>query len=660
MKISAVSIRKAQARRVFPVYLWLIAVGCTQVAQAADEQVLAALQAAQRNDVLALDQHAALMKTSGSVLANYPEYLKYNASLATQSPDSLIAYAKQYPESALTEKLLADYAEIQATNGRYELVRQVAPYVVNADLSEQCALAQAQAANQNQLPLVDLREQLWLETAKIPSLCQTVISQLLRSELTTTEERQQRLWTMLRVDNTSAALDVAIVLQIGLDQTTLTQIAKNPDAYLLNPVVNSPAEQALYLYALARVAERATEAAAAHLEQEQRNIPAQAKLYAYRILAMSSTGQRAAVQGFNSNTVRWFDQSVGYPFSDAEAELYARHAVRDGAWDSVLRALDRMTFNTQKKTEWQYWFARAIQARNTTEGNKIASQFYRALATETDYYGLLSRDRLGIKTSNLPPMYQPTAQDRQRLSQNPHFQRAFALRNVEAPAVWYNREWNWAVRDAVLKKDDGMLLAAAQQATQLGWYDRAIYAAERTTTKFNDQWRYPMPYQDLVVNYSQQVGLDPAWTYGLIRQESRFATVARSHVGASGLMQIMPDTGRWIANRLGEPYRASSLTDMNTNVRYGTFYLSHILQQLDSHPVLASAGYNAGPTRARRWQPVVQPLDADQYTESIPFLETRDYVKHLMTNAVHYGLLLQRSEQSLGQRMRPIPARIAE
>ncbi len=660
MKISAVSIRKAQARRVFPVYLWLIAVGCTQVAQAADEQVLAALQAAQRNDVLALDQHAALMKSSGSVLANYPEYLKYNSNLATQPVDALIGYAKQYPNSALTEKLMADYAEAQAANGRYELVRQVAPYVVNADLSEQCALAQAQAAGGDQIGLVDLREQLWLETAKIPSLCQTVISQLLRSELTTTDERQQRLWTMLRVDNSAAALDVAAALQIGLDQATLSQVSKNPDAYLLNPIVTSPLEQALYLYALARVAERATEAAAAHLEQEQRNIPAQAKLYAYRILAMSSTGQRAAVQGFNSNTVRWFDQSVGYPFSDAEAELYARHAVRDGAWDSVLRALDRMTFNTQKKTEWQYWFARAIQARNTTEGNKIASQFYRALATETDYYGLLSRDRLGIKTSSLPPMYQPTAQDRQRLSQNPHFQRAFALRNVEAPAVWYNREWNWAVRDAVLKKDDGMLLAAAQQATQLGWYDRAIYAAERTTTKFNDQWRYPMPYQDLVVNYSQQVGLDPAWTYGLIRQESRFATVARSHVGASGLMQIMPDTGRWIANRLGEPYRASSLTDMNTNVRYGTFYLSHILQQLDSHPVLASAGYNAGPNRARRWQPVVQPLDADQYTESIPFLETRDYVKHLMTNAVHYGLLLQRSEQSLAQRMRPIPARIAE
>ncbi len=660
MKTSAVSIRKAQARRVFPVSLWLIAVSCTHVAQAGDEQVLAALQAAQRNDITALDQYTTSMSDSGSVLSNYPEYLKYNASLAAQPVQSIVGYAQRYPQSALTEKLLADYAELQATNGRYELVRQVAPYVVNADLSEQCALAQAQTAAGNELPLVDLREKVWLETGTLPSLCQTINHQLLRSELTTAAERQQRLWTLLRVGNTSAALDVANALQISLDPVVLAAVAKNPDAALLSPVVSSPAEQALYLYALARVAERSTEAAAAHLSQEQRNIPAQAKLYAYRILAMSSTGQRAAIQGFNSNTVRWFDQSAAYPFSDAEAELYARHAVRDGAWDSVLRALDRMSFTTQKKPEWQYWFARAIEFRNNADSRNIASQFYRALATETDYYGLLARDRLGIKTSSLPPMYQPNAQDQQHLAQNVHFQRAFALRNLNASSVWSNREWNWAVRDAISKKDDGMLLAAAQKATQLGWYDRAIYAAERTSTKFNDQWRYPMPYQDLVVSYSQKVGLDPAWTYGLIRQESRFASVARSNVGASGLMQIMPDTARWVANRLGEPYQSSSLTDMNTNVRYGTFYLSHIFQQLDSHPVLASAGYNAGPNRARRWQPAASPIEADQYTESIPFLETRDYVKHLMTNAVHYSLLLKQGEQTLSQRMRPVPARVIQ
>jgi len=655
-----VHLRLAARHKAAKQSLLALSISLTPLVHASDQQFLAALQSAQRNDVVALEQHATLMKNSGSVLANYPEYLKYNNGLAQQPVEALLSYAKQNPEAALTEKLLADYAEAQAANGRHEFVRQVAPYVVNPDLSEQCALAQAQAVGGDQLALVDLREQVWLETWRLPKLCEAVNSQLLRSELTTLDERQQRLWTMLRVDNSAAALEAASVLQIGLDQATLSQVGKNPDAYLLNPTINSPAEQALYLYALARVAERSTEAAAAHLEQEQRNVPVQAKRYAYRILAMSSTGQRAAVRGFNANTVRWFDQSVGYPFSDTEAETYARHAIRDSAWESVLRALDSMSFSTQKKREWQYWFARAIEQRNDEQSKQVAQQFYRALATETDYYGLLSRDRLGIKTTSLPPMYQPTAADRQRLAQSVHFQRAFALRNIDAPAVWANREWNWAVRDAMQKQDDGLILAAAQQAKQIGWYDRAIYAAERTTIKFNDQLRYPMPFQDLVIRHSQQVGLDPAWTYGLIRQESRFASVARSHVGASGLMQIMPDTARWIAGQLGEPYRASSLTDMQTNVRYGTFYLSHILQRLDGHPVLASAGYNAGQTRARRWQPVAAPLDADQFTESIPFLETRDYVKHLMTNALHYSLLLQNGEQTLSQRMRPVAPRTAE
>jgi soluble lytic murein transglycosylase len=151
------------------------------------------------------------------------------------------------------------------------------------------------------------------------------------------------------------------------------------------------------------------------------------------------------------------------------------------------------------------------------------------------------------------------------------------------------------------------------------------------------------------------VGIDPAWVYGLIRQESRFVLAARSHVGAGGLMQIMPDTAKWIARQLGESYTGAALSSMQTNIRYGTFYLSHIHGQLSNQPVLATAGYNAGPNRAKRWQPTDMPLEADQYTESIPLLETRDYVKHVMTNATYYGLLLGRSNQTLAQRMGKIP-----
>ena len=120
-------------------------------------------------------------------------------------------------------------------------------------------------------------------------------------------------------------------------------------------------------------------------------------------------------------------------------------------------------------------------------------------------------------------------------------------------------------------------------------------------------------------------------------------------------MQIMPDTARWVARRLGESFSVSQLSDMSTNIRYGTFYLSHIQGQLMNQPVLATAGYNAGPTRARRWQPLQSVLPADQYTETIPFLETRDYVKNVMTNAVHYGLVLGKSTESLARRMGAIP-----
>ncbi len=240
---------------------------------------------------------------------------------------------------------------------------------------------------------------------------------------------------------------------------------------------------------------------------------------------------------------------------------------------------------------------------------------------------------------------------------NIHFNRAFTLRRINAPDSYINREWNWAVRQAYLKQDDGLLLAAAKRAYDMGWYDRAIYAAERTVRQHNYSYRYATPHQGTVVSHSRNVGVDPAWAYGLMRQESRFVSSARSHVGAGGLMQIMPDTARLVARQMGESYNPAALTDMNTNIRYGTYYLSMIQNQLSNNPVLATAGYNAGPNRAKRWQPEFQSLTADQYTEAIPLLETRDYVKNVMANATHYGVLLGQGPQSIQNRMKVIPVR---
>jgi soluble lytic murein transglycosylase len=153
------------------------------------------------------------------------------------------------------------------------------------------------------------------------------------------------------------------------------------------------------------------------------------------------------------------------------------------------------------------------------------------------------------------------------------------------------------------------------------------------------------------------MGLDEAWVYGLIRQESRFIVDARSSAGAGGLMQLMPATAKWVAKKMGwRSSRNPDVTEVDTNVSLGTYYLRYVLDTLDGQPVLASAAYNAGPGRARAWRPE-EPIEGAIYAETIPFNETRDYVKKVMSNATYYAQNFSQQFQSLKQRLGTIGAR---
>ncbi|MBU4499399.1 MAG: lytic transglycosylase domain-containing protein, partial [Gammaproteobacteria bacterium] len=140
-------------------------------------------------------------------------------------------------------------------------------------------------------------------------------------------------------------------------------------------------------------------------------------------------------------------------------------------------------------------------------------------------------------------------------------------------------------------------------------------------------------------------------------QESRFINVARSGVGASGLMQIMPATARWIAQRLGiKRFDTSEMQDPARNIQFGSYYLKHVQTSLDGSPVLATAAYNAGPGRAQRWRSS-QPMEAAVYIESIPFAETRDYVKKVMSNAMYYAVRFGQPSVLLKDRLGVVPSR---
>ena len=180
-------------------------------------------------------------------------------------------------------------------------------------------------------------------------------------------------------------------------------------------------------------------------------------------------------------------------------------------------------------------------------------------------------------------------------------------------------------------------------AHRAGIYDRAIAAADRTRAEHDYSLRYLSPYSDQVRPAAKSQSLDDAWVYGLMRQESRFVTNAKSSAGASGLMQLMPATAKWVARKIGlKDFHQGQVNDTETNLLLGTTYMRMVMESLDNHPVLASAAYNAGTGRARKWR-ADRPLEGAIYAETIPFNETRDYVKKVMSNSVYYSCLLYTS-----------------
>lgn len=626
----------------------------------------AAAQAANRGDVNALFNYEQQM--SGGLFAMYPTYWRMNLDLNAQSSAAVSQFVRQYPNTVMAEKLVADFAETKAASGDYAAVRQVANLITNADRSERCAIALGFNHGGDTMRALAEKSNVWLTTLKQPALCEQLATEMNDNALISNQDRTSRLKRMLRKGNTGDIMALSSRLGIPIPYSALSEIQLNPNAFLtrFGAQPASQVNQYLYLYAIGRIADKSYREASQQVDFDVRQdnqrsarlLNDDTRRYAYRILGVKRMGHTTD-DGFNVEAVDWFRSSLDDDFNFEEAEDYAKAAIRFGRWDDVVESISQMDAETQKSDQWQYWLARAYEQSSDSSKRSLAKQVYQRLANSNEYYGLMAKDKVGqrfdvsrLGGSNLPNV---SSADRARVMQNPHFARAFALYNADANRNDANREWNWAVKQARDGRDDNLILAAARQAYDMGWLDRAVYAAGNTYKANNLALSHPMPHQSEVVRYSQEVGIDPAWAYGIMRQESRFVTSARSNVGASGLMQIMPDTAKYIARNLGESYSASRANSGDTNIRYGTWYMSDILAKLNYQPVLATAGYNAGPNNAKRWQPTYGSLPADQYVESIAFPETRNYVKHVMENATVYSSLLGRP-QPISQRMGTIPA----
>ncbi len=316
----------------------------------------------------------------------------------------------------------------------------------------------------------------------------------------------------------------------------------------------------------------------------------------------------------------------------------------------VQQFIGAMSPAEQKEPAWVYWKARAIAALAPAgpEGEAARAesrQLLQSIAGAMGFYPLLAADDLG-QPAELPRPPTPLMPEEQALlAESPGFQRAVKLVQLGLRDEG-RREWNFMLRGL----SERQLLAAATLACELRDWQLCINTAERTRNEVDLSLRFPMPYRDEITAHARALGLEPAFVMGLIRQETRFMPMLRSHVGATGLMQLMPTTASWMARKIGMPYSPDLLADPAVNLRLGTSYLKMVLDDFGGSQAMAAAGYNAGPSRPRRWRegPV---LEAAIWAESVPFTETRDYVKKVLANAAVYAALLDGQPLTLKARL---------
>ncbi|MFZ2541157.1 MAG: transglycosylase SLT domain-containing protein, partial [Gallionella sp.] len=415
-----------------------------------------------------------------------------------------------------------------------------------------------------------------------------------------------------------------------------------------NPKLVSEGQRAVVLFALQRLAKQSPELAAARWMKIAAYFPAPEQNYFYGRLAYE------AARDLNGRALQWYRAAANTPLNEQQSAWRVRAALRALDWVEVLVSVNAMSEQQQLESAWRYWKARALMAL----GKSIeARNLFLPLSSEHHFYGLLAGDELAGTPvmSEVMATFKPDSHAIADMEALPGVQRTLALyrMGLRNEAL---EEWRWVVRNL----NDRELITAAEIARRNEMYDRAIGAADKTVNVHDFSLRFLAPYRDVLQEHIQEYGLEEAWVYGLMRQESRFVSSAKSGAGAAGLMQIMPATARWVANKLGlKSYRKSLIHQLDTNLRLGTYYMKSVLSQFDKSPVLASAAYNAGPRRARQWRGD-RPMEGAIYTETIPFDETRDYVKKVMSNTVYYATQFNAPLHSLKQRLGTVAGKTEE
>ena len=627
-------------------------VGSETGADSGSDRIVAAREALRKGDRDTLERLASVRELH--VLDAYPRYWLLTNLLARSEPPpayQLEAFLAEEAGSNLAERLRADWLRRMAKDGDWAGFVRLYSGLQNPDGELRCSAWTARLLTGDRSALDEVAQQ-WDGLTDAHSACDMA----LRSAVGSGHVGEDQVWQRIRrqVDTRNPAAALASLTFLAQDSAPAAadfdQAIRSPAPWLDRLPANFAVTRAgreLALAALVRLTREDIPGARLRLLRIQDRLGAEERNYANLVMAMHAAIDRLPEAG------ALYAAAGNIEMTPLQRAWRVRAALRAQDWRGVRSAVEAMPAQEREQPDWLYWLGRAHAA----SGNRdAADSLFVRIAGEPHFYGMLAAEELG-QPFMPPPATAPLPRTKlEEAERDVSLRRALALYQLDMRTEAI-REWVWGVRD----RDEQFRLGAAHLALRNELYDRAINTAELANPRSNFELRFLTPYRDLIEPQVRAQGLDLGWVYGLMRQESRFVVPARSSVGARGLMQVMPATGKWVANKIGlSGYHTGMLNDPDTNVLLGTSYMRIIMEDLDTHPVLASAGYNAGPGRARRWRDV-QPLEGAIYAETIPFDETRDYVKKVLANAVIYSAMLEKRPQSLKARLGTIaPAPVSE
>ncbi|WP_438970600.1 transglycosylase SLT domain-containing protein [Methylophaga sp.] len=583
----------------------------------------------------------------GYPLQPYLEYLFLRHRLSYVSTETIKRFLEEQDGTFYADRLRRAWLDRLAKQKRWS--DYLAFYQSPQSDERACYQLQALMATGQKQQAYKLTPAMWLVPHSQHKACDPVFSSWMQQGLLTEELRRQRMMLALRENQFS------IANYLAKSSTTPTQdqawvkrwgvIHSNPQSLLEQLPAKAPNDNDQV--SLARDEALSREIIIHGLQRQARRSPEEAFSNWRRLRAHYQFSEQDKIQ-VRKAIGKWAalnrdDKALIYFGNIPGGEWQARAAIWQQDWRAAKKAISLMNIDDSGSTRWQYWLGRSQAGLGE---HAAANQTFSAIVGKRDYYSFLASDHLTqpYKMNHRPiPI---TEQEMSALQNQPAIKRLHEF--YQQDMLLEARREAYHLRQS---RSDRELQIIATLTHQWGWHNQTIALLGKAQYWDALDLRFPVIFNNEIRKAGQTNGLDPSWVLAIARQESAFNPTARSHAGAMGLMQLMPDTGRLISKLINRPLkRLNELYQPARNIELGSAYLRRMYDENQQNPVLATAAYNAGPHRVARWLPSEQ-LDAAIWAENIPFNETRHYVQTVMSYAAIFDSQRNQSVKPLSERM---------